>query len=113
MVFDSDDRMKNIHYSRAATLGVLATIALAPLAVAQENSSGDEALTRQEFAKFLEEYREFQADYRGLRQENEQLRAEVAELKAGAGSASREDRQADFAEAPGAPRRCTQAPPPR
>ncbi len=88
--------MTNIHNSRAVVLAVLGTIALAPLAVAQQEPSGDEPLTRQEFAKFLEGYRKFQADYGKLRQENEQLRAEVAELKAGVDSASREDWEADF-----------------
>ena len=88
--------MTNIHYSRAATLAVLAAIALAPLAVAQEQPSGDEPLTRREFAKFLEEYRQFQADYGKLRQENEQLRAEVAELKAGTRGAPSGDWQANF-----------------
>ncbi|MCH7885018.1 MAG: hypothetical protein IIC01_07155 [Planctomycetes bacterium] len=88
--------MTNIYYSRAVTLAVLAAIAFAPLAVAQQESSGDEPLTRREFSKFLEEYRQFQADYGKLRQENEQLRAEVAELKDGVDSGSREDWKADF-----------------
>ncbi|MCH7924211.1 MAG: hypothetical protein IIC51_01620 [Planctomycetes bacterium] len=83
--------MTNIHSSRAVTFAVLCTVALAPLAVAQQESSDDEPLTRKEFKKFLEDYRKFQADYGTLRQENEQLRAEVAELKATAGSASLED----------------------
>ncbi|MCH7592376.1 MAG: hypothetical protein IH989_06325, partial [Planctomycetes bacterium] len=83
--------MTNIHNSRAVTLAVLCIIASAPLAVAQQESSDDEPLTRQEFRKFLEEYRKFQADFGTLKQENEQLRAEVAELKAGAGIAPRED----------------------
>ncbi|MCH8148697.1 MAG: hypothetical protein IH987_11995, partial [Planctomycetes bacterium] len=83
--------MTNIHKSRAVTFAVLCTVALAPLAAAQQESSDDKPLTRKEFKKFLEDYRKFQADYGTLRQENEQLRADVAELKAVAGSASRED----------------------
>ena len=60
MVLDSDNRMTNIHSSRAVTFAVLCTVALAPLAVAQQESSDDEPLTRKEFKKFLEDYRKFQ-----------------------------------------------------
>ena len=83
--------MTNFHHSRTRMLAAFCMIASAPLAVAQQESSGDEPLTQKEFAEFLKEYREFKADYGELRKENEQLREEVAELKAGVGNASRED----------------------
>ncbi|MCH9035533.1 MAG: hypothetical protein IID42_13700 [Planctomycetes bacterium] len=83
--------MTNFHYSRVLTLAVLCIIGSGPMATGQQESTGDEPLTKREFSKFLEGYRQFRADYDKLKQENEQLRAEVAELKAGAGSASREE----------------------
>ena len=94
MVLNSDNRMTNIHNSRAVTLAVLCTIALAPLAVAQQESSGDEPLTRREFNKFLEEYRQFQADYVELKQENQRLRSELEAVRARTDDATSEDRRA-------------------
>ena len=88
--------MTNIHKLRAVVLAVWCTIASAPLAAAQQKSSGDEPLTRREFSKFLEEYRQFQADYVKLKQENQHLRSELEEMRAKTGDARSEDWQASF-----------------
>ena len=88
--------MTNIHKLRAVVLAVWFTIASAPLAAAQQKSSGDEPLTRREFSKFLEEYRQFQADYVKLKQENQRLRNELEGMRAKTGDAPYEDWQASF-----------------
>ena len=91
MALDSDKRMTKIHHSTAAVLAALCAVAATPLAFAQQESSDEGLLTRQEFRAFLKEYRQFQEDYGQLKQQNDQLRAEVADLKAAAGGATHED----------------------
>lgn len=65
-------------------------------AAAQQTGSGEQALTREEFAKFLEEYREFKSDVTKLKEENIQLQRELAELKAGMAQSGGGDWRTEF-----------------
>ncbi|MHC4443280.1 MAG: porin [Planctomycetota bacterium] len=50
---------------------------------AKDDGSKNEALTKEEFAKFLKEYQQFKADYQNVKRENEALKRELAEVKSG------------------------------
>lgn len=62
------------------TLCVLLLVNVVTGAIAQENGSAEEPLTRREFNAFLEEYQTFRAAYAKLEQENTQLRKRLADV---------------------------------
>lgn len=62
---------------------------------AQDGESGD-ALTREEFAEFLEEYRIFKTEHQTVVRENVSLQRDLTALKAEMSALREENRQADF-----------------
>ena len=67
---------------RAACLVLAGVLFTHGFADGQDSPSGDEPLTKEEFARFLVEYRQFRADYENLKSENAQLKAALEEVKA-------------------------------
>lgn len=59
---------------------LVAVFAAAPRALGQD-STGEEPLTKEEFARFLLEYNRFKSDYAQVRDENRSLRSELEDLK--------------------------------
>ena len=64
--------------------------------LAQENGQPGDALTREEFASFLQEYRIFQAEHQTVVRENLTLQRDLTELKAELSALKEGTRQGDF-----------------
>ncbi len=75
--------MTGLRAYRRVILGAVVCVltAFGPRAPAQQETSGGEPLTREEFARFLEEYQQFKAEVAHLHEENIQLKKQLAELK--------------------------------
>ncbi len=68
-------------------------------AFAQERSTGDEPVTREEFSKLLDEFRQFRKEYASLKHENAELKNGLAAMKGRLFTLTEEGLQAQIAKA--------------